>query len=260
MIGLYFSGTGNTRYCVEQFVSMVDKDASCFSIENNELYAHLENERDIVFGYPIYFSNIPVFVRDFIKKNAKLFKKKNIFIIATMGLFSGDGTGCSARIFKKQGANILGGLHLKMPDCIGDSSLLKKSEEQNKQIVCNANKKIEVASQKFSNNTPTQNGLSIFSHIAGLFGQRLWFVNKTKGYKEKPNIDIEKCIGCGKCISLCPTQNLFLKEKKVVRKNHCTMCYRCVNFCPTKALTILGKEVIEQVYLEKYTIITKDAR
>lgn len=252
MIGLYFSGTGNTKYCVEKFVSQVDKTASCISIEDNNLYSFLENETEIVFGHPTQFSNIPIFVRDFIEKNAQLFTGKNIFIISTMGLFSGDGAGCSARIFKKYRANILGGLHLKMPDCIGDSTLLKKSAKENKQLILDADKKIEVASQRFLNNNPTQNGLSIFSHIAGLFGQRLWFSSKTKSYKEKPNIDAEKCIGCGKCVSLCPTHNLSIKNNKATRENQCTMCYRCVSYCPTQALTILGKAVVEQIYLGKY--------
>ncbi len=252
MIGLYFSGTGNTQYCVERFVKKIDETALCFSIEDNRFHNYLKNEMDIVFGYPIYFSNIPIFVRDFITTNIEIFANKNIFIIATMGLFSGDGAGCSARIFRKQGANIVGGLHLKMPDCIGDSALLKKSETENKNLIIQANDKIEKAAQQLQNNRPKKDGLSFCAHIAGLFGQRLWYYNKTNSYKEKPNINPERCIGCGKCVSLCPTHNLSIESAKVMRTNHCTMCYRCVSFCPTKALTILGKEVIEQIYLDKY--------
>jgi hypothetical protein len=52
-----------------------------------------------------------------------------------MGLFSGDGTGCSARLLKKYGAKIVGGLHIKMPDCIGDVKLLKKTLDANKNII-----------------------------------------------------------------------------------------------------------------------------
>lgn len=56
--------------------------------------------KDIVFAYPIYYSNLPKIVRDFINDNHTIWEKKNIFIIATMGLFSGDGAGLSARLFK----------------------------------------------------------------------------------------------------------------------------------------------------------------
>ena len=60
-----------------------------------------------------------------------------------MGLFSGDGAGCSARLLKKYGAKVVGGLHIRMPDSVCDVKLLKKSVEQNKKIVKAADKKIE---------------------------------------------------------------------------------------------------------------------
>lgn len=62
-----------------------------------------------------------------------------------MGLFSGDGAGCAARIFRKYDAEVIGGLHLKMPDCIGDVKLLKKSLDKNKRVVTDAEKKINKA-------------------------------------------------------------------------------------------------------------------
>lgn len=34
MAGVYFSGTGNTRYCIDKFVHDLDTDASCISIEH----------------------------------------------------------------------------------------------------------------------------------------------------------------------------------------------------------------------------------
>ena len=65
-------------------------------------------------------------VRDFIKKNKELWRDKKVFCVATMGLFSEDETGCSARLLKRYKAIILGGLHIKMPDSICDNKLLKR--------------------------------------------------------------------------------------------------------------------------------------
>ena len=48
-----------------------------------------------------------------------------------MGAFSGDGTGCLARVLKRYGAIILGGMQFRMPDAVCDSKLLKKSLEEN---------------------------------------------------------------------------------------------------------------------------------
>ncbi len=35
MIGIYFSGTGNTRYCMEQFVSFYDDSTEDFISEDS---------------------------------------------------------------------------------------------------------------------------------------------------------------------------------------------------------------------------------
>jgi ferredoxin len=254
MTGLYFSSTGNTKYCVEEFIHCFDSNNQAFSIEASGLDTILANEGIIVFGYPIQFSNIPKIVKDFILNNGKLFNNKKVFIIATMGLFSGDGTGCSARLIKKYNAKIIGGLHIKMPDCIGDVKLLKKTLEENQSLIREANKKIHVCAEKLKAEKPTKTGLNIFYHIAGLFGQRLWFYGKTLSYKEKPDINLEKCSNCGLCIKNCPMKNLEKIKNKIINKRKCTMCYRCVNNCPSQALTILRKQVYEQCSYKKYKI------
>ena len=139
-----------------------------------------------------------------------------------------------------------------MPDSIGDEKALKRSLEKNKEIINNAIIKIDKSVIAFKNNKPKKEGLNIFYHIAGLFGQRLYFGHKTKKYSNKLKIDSKKCIGCGKCVKLCPMDNIKIENNKAVSLDKCTMCYRCINNCPTCAITLLGKKVIEQSVIEKY--------
>ncbi len=252
MLGIYFSGTGNTEHCVSYFINQYGSQNKCVSIESEIAIQEIAQHDIILLGYPIYFSNAPKIVRDFISENKLLFSGKKVYIIATMGMFSGDGAGCSARLLRKCGAKVIGGLHLKMPDCIGDEKLLKKTVEENRALVRKAEVKISTAVAKLKNGNPDREGLRLFDHIAGLLGQRLWFYGKTTTYKQKPNVDRGKCIGCGKCATLCPMNNIAIANNQAVSGNQCTLCYRCFGHCPTKALTILGKEVYEQCLLEKY--------
>lgn len=247
MTGIYFSGTGNTKFCTARFAEKCGGNA--YPIEDTAAATALSEDNDIVLGYPIYYSNLPMIVRDFIERNTELWRGRNVFIIATMGLFSGDGTGVSARILKKYGARISGGLHVKMPDCIGDVKLLKKSHEENREIIKQATKKIDEAAEKLKSGTPPREGVGFFDHIAGLFGQRLWFYGKTKNYTRNPKIDIKKCVGCGACARLCPMKNIRLENRKAVSGDRCTMCYRCFSNCPRQAITIIGKKVIVQYKL-----------
>lgn len=253
MTGLYFSGTGNTRHCVERFVRGFDEDSVVAAIKPSGLDLDwlLDGEDTIVLGYPVYFSNIPMMVRDFISNNTAFFRGKRVFIVATMGIFSGDGAGCAARVLRRCGANVIGGLHLVMPDNTCDIKVMKKSTEENVALVRLADKKTDSAVERFKAGKPTRDGLTFFHRIAGLLGQRLWFYGKTASYKNKPDIDPAKCTVCGLCVKNCPMDNL---EKRagagIVHGAMCTMCYRCVNGCPAQAMTILGKKVHMQWMLK----------
>jgi len=237
---------------VEYFLKQFEGDNVAIPIEANSINDIFVEDDIIVLGHPICFSNIPKIVYDFIVEHRNNFANKKIFIIAAMGLFSGDGAGCSARLLKKYGAKIIGGLHVKMPDCIGDEKWLKRTLEENRNIVKMAKEKIKYSAKLLKEGKPTKEGLNIFYHIAGLFGQRLWFYGKSTSYKDKPNIDLQKCTSCGICIKNCPMNNLEKIDGKIISKKRCTMCYRCVSHCPVGALTILGKKLYEQCYIEKY--------
>lgn len=253
MVGIYFSGTGNTKFCTEKFLAYYESNARAFSIEDEKAAEVIKQNEEILFAYPVYFSNMPKIVHDFIDGNRSAFSGKKIFVIATMGLFSGDGAGCSARLFRKYGGRIIGGLHLKMPDCIGDEKALKRTREQNHLLVAAAEDKIKKAAEDLKHGNPMRKeGLGFWSHMAGLFGQRLWFFHKTKKYFGKLSIEEGKCIGCGKCAELCPMNNIVLQLGKAHQRGKCTMCYRCVNHCPKQAITLLGKKLYEQCTIEKY--------
>lgn len=169
-----------------------------------------------------------------------------------MGLFSGDGAGILARRLHKYGAQIIGGLHLKMPDSIADEKALKRPIEENVELVKAAEKKINRAVEDMKNGKPPKEGIGLLYHLVGLFGQRLYFLYKTKQYTDKVKIDIGKCVACGKCVELCPMKNLNIEDNIAKSGNGCTMCYRCVNICPRQAITLLGKRVVEQGTIERY--------
>ena len=252
MIGVYLSGTGNTKHCIEKFISLIDPSADTISIEDKDVVSRIRENEEIVLAYPTQFSNIPFMVRDFINKNADIWSGKRVICMTTMALFSGDGTGCCARVLKKHGAKIIGGMQIIMPDSIGDNKLLKKSLDISKKMVKDADERIEmIAKQIKDTGRYPQEGLSFFAHLAGLFGQRLWFYNKTTGYTDKVKIS-DACVGCGLCTKCCPMDNLSLNDGKATASDKCTMCYRCLNICPKQAITILGKQVYEQCRYEKY--------
>ena len=251
MLGIYLSGTGNTKHCIEKLIHLLDETAQAVPIENPEIEKLLSQHDFIVLAYPVQFSNAPVMVRDFIKRHSAIWKDKQVLCVATMGLFCGDGAGCSARLLKKHGAKIIGGLHIHMPDSVCDVKLLKKSIEKNRKIIKTADKKIEQWADKIKCSKYPKDGLHFYDRIAGFICQRFWCYGKTKDYSDKLKIN-HNCTVCGLCVRLCPMENLVIENNKAVAKNRCTMCYRCISSCPQQAITLLGDTVIEQCRYERY--------
>ena len=124
MVGIYFSGTGNSRHAAEMFCNEYDEAAKAFSIEDDNVIDAVKNDEMLVFAYPVQYSTVPKILRDFIIENKELWENKKVFAIATMGLFSGDGAGTLGRLLQQYGVEIIGGLHLKMPESLGDEKVL----------------------------------------------------------------------------------------------------------------------------------------
>ena len=57
-------------------------------------------------------------------------------------------------------------------------------------------------------------------------------------------MDLKKCDGCGKCVEMCPTKTLEIKDDKAsVSKDHlldCHLCNACVDACPKEAVKVQG--------------------
>ncbi|MBQ7347542.1 MAG: glycyl-radical enzyme activating protein [Clostridia bacterium] len=64
-----------------------------------------------------------------------------------------------------------------------------------------------------------------------------------------------KCIGCGRCVTLCPVHHVVQDGKLHLVREGCTACGRCSQLCPTGALKLIGEEKSIDELLE---VIVKD--
>lgn len=76
---------------------------------------------------------------------------------------------------------------------------------------------------------------------------------------EMPVIDLEKCNGCGLCVSVCHCKALMLVDDGVVvvETDECSFCTECEAICPTGAICCPYEIVIEE-YHERLEIIIEE--
>ena len=169
MIAIYFSSTGNTKHCVKRFIERLGGDIPAVSIEDEACGELLKRHGDIILAYPVYFSDLPQIVREFICKNSANFRGKNVFIIATMEIFSGDGAGCAARILGRAGAKITGGTHVKMPAFILDVAIFSYLAQKNERLINDANAKLQRVARASAAGNPPQEGLGVLAVLRGFW-------------------------------------------------------------------------------------------
>jgi NAD-dependent dihydropyrimidine dehydrogenase PreA subunit len=53
-------------------------------------------------------------------------------------------------------------------------------------------------------------------------------------------VDEEKCIGCGECVDICPSEVYELQDDKSVPVNaeECVGCESCIEVCEQEAITV----------------------
>ena len=69
---------------------------------------------------------------------------------------------------------------------------------------------------------------------------------------EMPEIDLEKCDGCGLCISVCHCNALVMVDDviTVIETEECGWCTECEAVCLTGAISCRFEIVIEERYEE----------
>ena len=53
----------------------------------------------------------------------------------------------------------------------------------------------------------------------------------------KVTVDMEKCTGCGACVSVCPVSAISIENGKAVISDACIECGVCFAQCPVGAIS-----------------------
>lgn len=233
----YFSGTGNTKKVVDEYVWQFQKNNCEVDVHKVEdaVFDKDPNDYDLIgIAYPIHAFNAPPIMVEFVKKLPKLDKPKRLFIIKTSGEPLKINNISSIKVkkyFNKKNYILNNEYHYIMPY----NMIFRHSDAMAYQMWNTASQLIPIDCKEIIlGEKVTLKNFFMGSFLAWIFRIEHWG-GRFNGKKYKVS---DKCIHCQKCIKNCPVNNISLKDGKFVFGNKCIMCMRCSFMCPTNAIKI----------------------
>lgn len=78
-----------------------------------------------------------------------------------------------------------------------------------------------------------------FSSKVPSFMRKPFLALAKKVFRSYPEVNKDKCVGCGKCAESCPAKIIKIKNGKAVfTKKNCISCFCCQEMCPAKAIYV----------------------
>ena len=106
-------------------------------------------------------------------------------------------------------------------------------EPEAKKIIQKALPVIDEISGAIKNGRALQEPVNITGRIESSVINPVFYAMSVK---DRPFTVSNSCTGCGLCESLCPMNNITVREGKPVWKGNCTHCMACICHCPQEAI------------------------
>ena len=245
---VYFSCTGNTRWAAQRIKHLTGDDIIDIAAEckkhggSDKIHEYtLDSEESIGFLFPVHGWRPPLMVREFIA-NLRITNAQGryCYIICT----AGDTVGEAVDIFQKDlaaiGLKADSAISLIMPESYVGLPFMDVDEE-----------KKEIQKKTHANHMICAFVDHIIDKDRGIFkitrghwpriNSRLighafikWIIGDSKF-----RVDPQRCIHCGKCASVCPTDDIEWSKGECPEWKHngkCLSCSACYHHCPTRAI------------------------
>lgn len=241
----YFSGTGNSKYVAEQIAKITSNEIVSINdkLKSNDTSDITVNGK-LVFVVPTYSWRIPKIIRDWIMKTN--FKgANNTWFVMTCGSEIGNAEKYNKQLCKEKGFTYMGSAQVVMPENY-IAMFNSPNQDEIEEIFNTADAEVQniadilIQNKQFS--TPRNNLQDkVMSGPVNMLFYSM-FVKAKDFYADN------KCINCGKCVKVCPLNNIDIKNNKPFWNKNCTHCMACISYCPTNAIEYGKKTVGKQRY------------
>ena len=230
---LYFSGTGNSKYVAQRMAEALNQ--SLLSM-NDRIRSHdtspVETDERLVIVTPTYAWRIPRVVSEWLGKTA-LTGAERIWFVMDCGSEIGNAAKYNRQLAAQKQLQYMGTAQIIMPEnYIAMFNAPRK--EQARSIVEQAEPALQkvLAQLKAGQEFPPPRDNLYDRFMSGPVNPVFYrFFVKADAFRAT-----DACIGCGRCVELCPLNNIRLENGKPVWGKNCTHCMACICYCPKEAI------------------------
>ena len=209
----------------------------------------LYSEKPFVICLPVYVSYLPPFIEKYLKTQKFAGNRKVYFVFTSGGGHSGAAGAAAEKIFTGKNMIFMGYSDIRMPN---NYMVIKFIPAPTEEKIMTMLKEARFMALKTA---------YAIAHGKRLHKRYITYAEKivTKGVSDlytkfmqptRKFYTTDKCIGCGKCASVCPLNIIEMKNSRPMWKTPCAHCMSCIGNCPVEAIEY-GKVTLDK---NKYNI------
>lgn len=230
---LFFSGTGNSEYAAKRIGKEIGGEVlNLFQKIRNRDFSEIHSRSPWVVVAPTYAWRIPRIVQEWLE-NVNLSGSKDIYFIMTCGASIGNADKYLKKLCNTKKLNYMGCMAIKMPEnyiAVFPTPTKEEALETIRQAEGVIDKIAVIIKNKTAFPTPSITFKDKMS--SGIVNDIFYpaIVHAKKFYAT------DACISCGKCVNVCPLDNIRLINGKPEWGKSCTHCMSCICRCPSEVI------------------------
>ncbi len=230
---VYFTGTNNSRWCAELLAEVLgDECINSFYFIKDGIAAELISDKPWVFVAPTYAWQLPRLFVEFLRA-ANFDGAKDAYFVMTCGSEIGNAAAVNETLCQELGLCYRGTWQQALPENYIALFDLPKEKKIRAMVAAGRPAMAEAAGYVArGENFPARKAGAVDKLKSGIVNEGFYqYYISAKKFTASAD-----CVACGKCVELCPLNNITLQDGKPRWGANCTHCMACISFCPTEAI------------------------
>jgi len=229
----YYTGTGNSRYIARRLAAALGDELFDMNdrIKRADTSPVAVNGR-AVFVTPTYAWRIPRIVREWIS-GTELDGAAGAWVVMNCGSEIGNAAKYNRTLCAEKGFDYMGTAQIIMPENY-IAMFNAPGAAEAARIIAAADPVIDEAARTIVEGRafPAPR-CSVYDRVMSGIVNPVFYPLCVSDRAFKAD---DKCISCGRCAALCPTNDITLENGRPVWHGKCTHCMACICHCPTGAI------------------------